>query len=180
MEHIERHYSENKSGGNILKGLAAGVIGGLAATFVMTQFQTAVSSIGKSLNDKENGKDKNRKEGENATVKTAEAISENVFDHELEKSEKQPAGNAVHYGFGTTMGALYGAAAEVAPFAAKGYGLPFGTALFIGADEIAVPALGLSKPPTETPLSTHAYGLSSHLVYGLTADLVRRAVRKVL
>ena len=47
-----------------------------------------------------------------------------------------------------------------------------------GADKVAVPALGLSEPPTEIPMTTHAYALSSHLVYGLTADLVRRAVRK--
>jgi uncharacterized membrane protein YagU involved in acid resistance len=144
----------------------------------MTQFQTAVSKIGESSN----GKDKKQKkeEGENATVKTAEAISENIFDHELEKTEQPTAGNAVHYAFGTTVGAIYGAAAEVAPVTSFGYGLPFGTALFIGADEIAVPALGLSEPPTEIPLSKHAYGLSSHLVYGLTADIVRRAVRKYI
>jgi putative membrane protein len=171
-------HHKNGHDSNILKGLAAGLVGGLAATFVMTQFQTAVSKIGESSN----GKDKKQKkeEGENSTVKTAEAISETVFDHKLEKSEKQPAGNAVHYGFGTTMGALYGAAAEVAPVTSIGYGLPFGTALFIGADEIAVPALGLSEPPTEIPLSKHAYGLASHLVYGLTADLVRRGVRNIL
>ena len=53
--------------------------------------------------------------GDNATVKTAKAISENVFDHKLEKSEKEQAGNAVHYVFGTTVGALYGAASELMP-----------------------------------------------------------------
>lgn len=174
MHHKKEHDS------NILKGLAAGLVGGLAATFVMTQFQTAVSKIGESSNGEDKKQKKQKEASENATVKTAEAISENIFDHELEKSEKQPAGNAVHYGFGTTMGALYGAAAEAAPVTSFGYGLPFGTALFIGADEIAVPALGLSKPPTEIPLSKHAYGLASHLVYGLTAEMVRRGVRKFL
>ena len=98
----------------------------------------------------------------------------------LKKSEKESAANAVHYIFGTTVGAVYGIAAEAAPITGAGYGLPFGTALFLGADEIAVPALGLSEPPTDIPMSTHAYGFASHLVYGLTADLVRRGVRKVL
>lgn len=173
-------HHENGHESSILKGLAAGIAGGLAATFVMTQFQTVVSQIGKAYGDKDKKQEKQEDAGENATVKTAEAISETVFDRELEKGEKQAAGNAVHYIFGTTMGALYGAAAEAAPIASAGYGLPFGTALFIGADEIAVPALGLSKAPAEVPLSTHAYGLASHLVYGLTTDLVRRAVLRVL
>ncbi len=174
------HHKNEQNGSNILKGLAAGIVGGLAATFVMTQFQTAVSKLSESSNGEDSKKKKQKEEGENATVKTAEAISETVFDHQLEKNEKEPAGNAVHYGFGTMMGAVQGVAAEVAPITAKGFGLPFSTALFIGADEIAVPALGLSKPPTEVPFSKHAYGLASHLVYGLTADLVRRQVRKVL
>jgi uncharacterized membrane protein YagU involved in acid resistance len=171
---------KNNNNQDILKGLAAGIVGGLVGTFVMTQFQNTVTQITESANGKDKQDKKENEESENATVKTAEAISETFFDHELEKSEKEPAGNAVHYGFGTTMGALYGATAEVLPFTSYGFGIPFGTALFLGADEIAVPALGLSDSPTETPLSTHAYGLASHLVYGLTADLVRRGVRNIL
>ena len=59
-------------------------------------------------------------------------------------------------------------------------GLPFGAAFWLLADETAVPLLGLSKGPTEYPLSTYAYALASHLVYGLTAEAVRRAVRGAL
>lgn len=168
----------DKQNNNILKGLAAGLAGGLIATFVMTQFQTALTKAAESANGEE--KKEKKEDGENATVKTAEAISETIFDHELKKSEKEPAGNAVHYGFGTMMGAVYGVAAEILPVTGYGYGIPFGTALFVGADEIALPVLGLSKPPTETPASKHAFGLASHLVYGLTADLVRRGVRNIL
>lgn len=168
-----------KENGDVIKGLAAGLIGGLIGTIVMTQYQSVVTQIGKAASGN-NKKEEKKEEGDNATVKTAKAISENVLDHKLQKSEKEQAGNAVHYVFGTTVGALYGAATELIPASATGYGLPFGTALFIGADEVAVPALGLSEPPTEIPMSTHAYGLSSHLIYGLTAEFVRRAVRKLL
>ena len=48
------------------------------------------------------------------------------------------------------------------------------------ADEVAVPALGFGPPPLETPASTHASALASHAVYGLTTDLVRRALRRVM
>jgi len=58
--------------------------------------------------------------------------------------------------------------------------LPFGAAVWAIADEGIVPAAGLSKSPTEYPLSIHAYALASHLVYGLTTELVRRTVRKAL
>jgi hypothetical protein len=56
----------------------------------------------------------------------------------------------------------------------------YGGALFAGADEIAVPALGLAPSPKKAPLSQHLYGLASHVVYGVTGEMVRRTVRKYL
>lgn len=81
---------------------------------------------------------------------------------------------------GTGVGGLYGAVADVAPQVTTSAGLPFGTAFWLVVDETAVPLLGLSKPPTEYPASTHVYALASHLVYGLTAELVRRNLRRAL
>ena len=78
------------------------------------------------------------------------------------------------------MGAVYGAAAEFSSEITSGAGLPFGALIWLGADEGVVPLLGLSKSPTEYPLSIHAYALASHLVYGLTTEAVRRAVRNNL
>lgn len=46
--------------------------------------------------------------------------------------------------------------------------------------KVAVPALGLSKKPAEYPAAVHAQALASHLVYGLTTDLVRRGLLRVL
>jgi uncharacterized membrane protein YagU involved in acid resistance len=98
----------------------------------------------------------------------------------LTQSEKRIAGPAVHYILGTGVGGLYGAAAEIAPKVTAGKGLPIGAVFWLVVDEGAVPLLGLSKVPTAYPLSTHAYALSSHFVYGFTAEVVRRAVRKAM
>jgi uncharacterized membrane protein YagU involved in acid resistance len=141
----------------------------------MTEFQSLLSKLAE-----EEKKSKKKKEDEPANVKTAKAISENVFDHRLKKSEKETAGEAVHYAMGAASGLIYGIASEFAPMTTVGLGLPFGAAVWLAADDVVVPALGLAKPATEYPLSTHAYALSSHLVYGLTTDLVRRAVRDLL
>lgn len=171
---------------SILKGLAAGIAGGLVASFVMDQFQYAWNSIaenmqksgsGKSKDQSENGK---KDEQEPATVKAAEAISEGVLDHELTKPEKKYAGPAVHYAMGGGSAAIYGVAAEFLPQVTAGAGLPFGTAVWLIADEIAVPAFGLSKSPFKYPASTYAYALASHFVYGLSTEIVRRGVRRAL
>lgn len=175
--------------GNVLKGLAAGVIGGLVASAVMDEFQALWSKLSESL-EGSSGEGGSKDEGgqsqgggeeqEPATVKAAEALSESVFGHELTKSEKEVAGPAVHYAMGAGSAAVYGVLAEFVPEVTAGAGLPFGTAVWLLADEAAVPALGLSKGPTEYPLSTHAYALASHFVYGLTTELVRRGVRGLL
>jgi len=119
-------------------------------------------------------------EQDDATVETAKVISEGVFGHELQESEKKAAGAAVHYTFGTLSGGLYGALAELVPQVTTAAGVPFGAAFWLLADEISVPLLGLSKGAAEYPVSTHAYALASHLVYGATAELSRRAVRQIL
>lgn len=178
--------------GDVLKGVVAGLAGGLIASWTMNQFQAAWTRIAEGAEKSHGAQSMQPAEGSNgtqgndtaeqddATVETAKVISRNVFGHELQESEKEPAGAAVHYAFGTVTGGLYGALAEVSPQVTMAAGLPFGAAFWLLADEVAVPVLGLSKGPTEYPVSTHAYALASHLVYGVTAELSRRALRQVL
>lgn len=178
---------------DLVKGTVAGLIGGLVASWTMNQFQAAWSKAvegfekphgAQSMQPSEGGEPaesgQNKEEQDDATVKAAKALSEGVFGHKLKQSEKKPAGAAVHYAFGSATGGLYGAAAEIAPQVTTGLGLPFGVAFWMIADEAVVPLLGLSKGPTEYPVSTHAYALASHMVYGLTAEVTRRAVRNIL
>jgi uncharacterized membrane protein YagU involved in acid resistance len=177
-----------KNDTSVYKGLLAGLIGGLVASWTMNRFQDVwlkVSGVGNQPGGKQAAKNEqsavvSNDEQDDTTVRTASAISEGLFDHKLTKSEKRVAGPAVHYALGTGVGGLYGAVAEVSPQVATGAGLPFGVAFWLVVDETAVPVLKLSKPPTEYPVSTHMYALASHLVYGLTAEIVRRNVRSLL
>jgi putative membrane protein len=171
---------------SIVKGLAAGAIGGAVASFAMNQFQAAASKLFENPEQHPDKKERARQaqgwkehkqegggEEENATVKAAVA----VLGPELSDHQKQAAGSAMHYAFGIVSGAAYGAAVEEWPAARVGQGTVFGAALWLTADEIAVPAFRLSKPPAEYPVRVHAMALSSHLVYGVVTELVRRALR---
>ncbi len=187
---------------NVWKGLVAGLAAGLVASWTMNQFQAAWTRVAEGFEKSHGAQSMQPSEGPNpnetpdsnealgqsqaekeqqddATVETAKVISK-AFGHELKESEKQTAGTAVHYAFGAVTGGLYGAIAEVTPQVTAGVGLPFGAVFWLVADEVAVPALGLAKAPTQYPVSTHVYALASHFVYGVTAELSRRAVRQVL
>jgi uncharacterized membrane protein YagU involved in acid resistance len=114
---------------------------------------------------------------EDSTAKTAAAISEGLFHHALAEEEKKVAGAAVHYGFGAGVGGVYGAVAEILPRVTKGGGVPFGTAVWLGAHVIMVPALGLSRPATQSPLPKEVAELAAHFVYGAVTELIRRLIR---
>jgi putative membrane protein len=118
--------------------------------------------------------------GDDATVKTAQAISRRLFHHELSPAEKKIAGPVVHYGYGALGGAIYGALTEVWPLAGAGFGLLYGMMLWLLGDEIAVPALGLGPPPTKVPVRAHADYLGAHLAYGIALDVARRVARHLL
>ena len=164
------------------KGLAAGLIGGLLASWTMNRFQDVWSRL---LEPKEKSPNAPQEQSssepaDDTTIKTASAISEGLFHHTLTKDEKKLGGTLVHYSLGTGVGGLYGAAAEFAPEVTIVSGLPFGAVFWLVVDEGAVPLLGLAKGPTEYPLSAHVYALASHLVFGVTAEFVRRTVRRAL
>jgi Protein of unknown function (DUF1440) len=172
---------ERARGGNLMfrrkksagKALAAGAAAGLAASAAMNLFQLGwneIASRRRKQEDSEGG-------GEDVTVRAASAVSEGVFRHRLTRKEKKVGGNLVHYAFGTSVGALYGLVAERHPGVTAGAGLPFGVVFWLVADEIAVPALGLSRPATSYPVTVHAYALASHLIFGACAEGVRRFVR---
>jgi putative membrane protein len=173
---------------NIWKGAVSGLIAGLTASIVMNKFQAIASDISK-FHQKESGQDqeensnsgqKDQQQSEPATVKTAEAVSKDIFKHELSNEGKQMAGPYVHYIFGSTMGGIYGLLSEVKPEVTLLEGLAFGTTLWFAADEVGVPLFKLSEPPAKVPLSIHAYALASHWVYGMAAELVRKVVRKAI
>jgi hypothetical protein len=146
----------------------------------MNEFQKAWAAAQRQITDAVLGQQEDQKGGEDAedaTMKTADRISELLQGRHLTRDEKNKAGPVVHYAFGAIMGAVYGASVEVNPAANALAGIPFGAILFAAADEVALPALGLSDKPAAYPLSTHLYGLVSHAVYGVTTETVRRMVR---
>ena len=168
---------------NPLLGAAVGAAGGLLGAGMMVLFQHVVGGTEDTKDRRPHRRANatpNHTDGtfadEPATIQAAGALSREILDHEPTDLEKRIGGSALHYGFGAAVGALYGAAAELAPRAAAASGVPFGAAVWLVADEIGVPLAGFASKPTDYPLSRHAAALASHLVFGLTVEGVRRAL----
>lgn len=174
--------------------MAAGAIGGLAGAFVMNQSGKLVSAVSKdrqqeriALQGQKGGEhnypreygQQEESDSEDATQKAAQKVAGSVLHRPLSKNEKSIGGPVVHYLFGAAVGAAYGAAAEKLPVN-KVAGLPFGAVVWASADELAVPALGLAGSFKDYPASVHLNALATHIVYGITTEMVRRGVRKMM
>jgi hypothetical protein len=189
--------NDTESSPCLLSGFAAGCAGGFIATWVMSAMQIATVKVADELetrhaqtpqgaktvaanNGPGSGPLENAQEGAIATKRLATAVSRRVFQHEISDTERAIAAQVIPLGFGTLVGGLYGLLAEHLGVVTLGHGAAYGAAVWLGAEEIALPALGLTKPPTHTKWSAHATGLAGHLVYGLALDASRRIIRTLL
>jgi putative membrane protein len=145
-------------------GLLAGVAAGLVASAAMAAFQAQAQKL---LPDQGGSDD------DPATVKAADQVSQAAIGDPVPEPYREQAGQAVHYIVGGVLGGIYGVLTEYQPEASSGFGSAYGIATAALLDEAAVPAVGLGPTPAETPLSTHAYGAASHLVYGFVLEGIR-------
>jgi putative membrane protein len=173
---------------SIWKGMVAGAAGGIAGSWAMNCFQSYAWRFdssrprveGRHRFDRLQASDPQETQRGDATVEAAEQISRRTLGRSLDREEREVAGPAVHYAFGAVSGALYGALREFSPKMAAGFGTPFGASVWLGGVELGVPALGLSRRPSAYPASMHAISFGAHIVFGLTAEAVRRTVRRAL
>lgn len=182
MSERERH---------LLRGVLAGAGAGLAASWVMNVFMAGPGQkLHQSLETEEEKRQEqfqeqmreaNGEPKEDATMKAADAlVSTATGGRHLSMEERQKGGPVVHYGFGAVMGGIYGGLAEYSGTVRTGFGTGFGSALFAGADLVAVPALHLSPPVSETPAKSLVNPFAAHLVYGATTELLRRVLRVIV
>jgi putative membrane protein len=171
------------------KGMLAGALGGLIASWTMEQAQALLSqALGDGVHQVQEAsghphewdarsQDVVTGEERSAPARAADAMAEAASGQTLPPDERAAGGAALHYAFGAGVGALYGAFAEMRPQLTAGAGIPFGLALWATADEIGMSALSLAPDPAERPPRSHAYAIVSHIVYGATTELIRSQLR---
>ena len=153
---------------NIPRGLLAGTAAGLVGSVALRLWTTAFSKIhANTYLPDPNG----------PAHQVGALVVETFTRRPLSPSNRLLAGELTHYAFGAVNGAIYGALAELYPWTTGGCGLLFGVGVFLAADESSMPALGLIPPPwSETPAAQLEH-LAAHLVFGVTTELTRTALR---
>jgi hypothetical protein len=180
-----------------LSGIVAGCVGGFVATWIMSAAQNTAVTVADELETRQaarspaeaatvaagagrgSGVIENAEEGQRAAKRLVNRAAD-LAGVDLASDETTLGAGFVPFAFGTFVGGLYGGLAEHFPLVTVGNGALYGAAVWLGAEEFALPALELTRPSLEAPVSSHATGLLSHLVYGNTLETVRRLVRALL
>lgn len=152
--------------------LLAGAAGGIAATAAVAIFM----QLSKPLTGIDPAAPDEAGEPRIGSPDAATRAVEEVRGKPLADDDKAAATGAFQFAFGTLLGAGYGLAARYVPLASAGRGALFGAGVFAVADEVLVPATGLSGKPADSPAQAHGGALAVHLIFGLVADDVRRAL----
>jgi putative membrane protein len=178
-------YQAHRERRDVLKGAISGFVGGLVGTWLMSEYQgwwsRRVDGVEpQSAGGRHDARDwEEKNEGNNANEQASQAVARRTAGRELTRRELEVAAPVLHYAFGGALGAAYGTVAERAPWATAGLGTAYGTTVWAGADEIAMPAIGWSDP-RRFKLQDHVQSFTAHLVFGLATEVTRRGVRRML
>ena len=156
--------------GAVARGIAAGVVG----TGFMTLAQTLPAKLQSSAAGPQDEQSDEQQQGEqdpweqaSAPAKVAKRISEGVFDHDVPAERIPLLTHAMHWGYGTGWGAVYGIVRGSArPVGPLRHGLLFGTAVWAMSYVQLVP-MGIYELPWKYAPKEIAMEVGYHLAYGI-------------
>ena len=173
-----------------LQRFSAGFAGGIAGSLAMNLLVRAVGAArgGREAAAAAPGADRTGRgvqppqaetvADDDATVRVGTTAYRAVTGEQPSHRTALKLGSAAHYAFGAAAGAAYALLAPSLPSLTRANGLVYGALVWMLADEIAMPALRLSRGPRSLSPGLLALGLAGHLAYGAALDAVRRTLAR--
>jgi hypothetical protein len=168
----------------LLAGFAAGIIGGIVATWALDKYQQGAvtatrraEAVANAEPDLSRQQEDQLREQQRAHAEAAHRIAKSTVGRKLNRTQQRKAANIVHYGAGALAGGIYGLTAELLPGVRRWYGMGYSKFIFLGAAEPLLPWLGLSS--AQKAQVTPA-GLPAPLVFGAALETTRRFLRRLL
>jgi len=152
----------------------AGFAAGLAGGFTMSQFTRLWEIVSRSAPQP---LPYSPEEWE-AAGGMANAIAKQLLGTGLSRDQIKHGAAVVHYGTAGAAGVIY--AMTSSADARRWSGVLLGLTTLLLGNDLLMPALGLTKKPSEYSIRMRANALGEHVVYGVTVDLVYRRLNKLL
>ena len=104
-----------------------------------------------------------------------DSVTRAVAHRPATRDERVKGTLVIHYVFGAGLGAAYALLTQHRPEIARGAGSLAGAALYVLTHGTALPIQGLQEPPWRLPASAVAWEFSSHVMFGVALEVLRRA-----
>ncbi len=150
----------------LIKGLFAGILGGLVATAAKSWWEIKYPV--------------RSEEAETPPVVLANKVKKSMGKDPVRDENKGLVSDAIHWTFGTSVGAAYGALAANNPAISSGLGLPFSLGFWTVTHGSTIPMLGLEPYPVNVRMDYAWNEFAGHLLYGVTLEVVRRTTLAVI
>lgn len=159
-------FDKASSEGNTTRGLVSGIIGGLAGTAVK-------SAVERFL-------DVRKIDQKSAQMKIIDDLSTKITGSPVDTGNEGLAEQLVRIPLGISVGAAYGFTKKDEPEANLVDGAVLGATTWASTHESTLPLIGLQKSDKEIPISTQLQELFSHVLFGITTEVVRSYVSERL
>jgi uncharacterized membrane protein YagU involved in acid resistance len=165
----------NNAGKELVFSIAAGMLGGMIGTQVMTKTMPKLTA----LQPKADQERQNELLRESSPMVLARKVA-SILNLDLTDAQLGKVATGIHWSYGLSWGGVLGALHRLAPSVTKPGAMPFGVGFWALADEIIPSLFKVAPKPTQLPASLHARDLAGHLVYTAAADAVFHLIGQVL
>ncbi len=154
-----------------LGAVARGLVAGAAGTAVMTAVQELSMKL--QASDEQEGSEQQAEQQQpsdpweqaSAPAKVARKVARGVFDQDISPDKIGPLTHAMHWGYGTSWGAVFGLLEGTSRGRPLRRGVLFGAGVWVMSYVQLVP-MGLYEPPWKYSPKDVAMELGYHLAYG--------------
>lgn len=159
-------FDRASSEGNTTRGLVSGLIGGLAGTAVKAAVERFL--------------DVRKIDQKTAQMKIIDDLSTKITGSPVNTGNEGIAEQLVRIPLGVSVGAAYGYSKKDETEANILDGAVLGATTWASTHESTLPLIGLQKSDKEIPVKTQLQELFSHVLFGITTEVVRSYVNERL
>lgn len=163
---LQTFFEEDSFPSNTARGILAGLIGGLIGSAVK-------STVERFL-------DVRKIDERSAQIKVIDKFSRSLVGTPIKLENEGIVEQLVNIPLGATVGAIYGYGKRDKNEVSILDGAILGTTTWASTHQTSLPLLGLDESPEKIPLKTQAHELISHIIFGVTTELVRGVINDTL
>lgn len=159
---LEKFFQNNSTTSNTARGILSGVIGGLAGIAIKSTVELFL--------------DVRKVDQKSAQLKIIDELSIQVTGKTMDINNEGLAEQLINVPLGISVGAAYGYGKQDDYEVNILDGVMLGTTTWASTHETTLPLVGLKKSEEDIPIKTQLSELFSHVLYGVTTEIVRAYV----